>query len=167
MISSLNVLANNQTYESTIFFYLQFMNKLCTLQNSPNNIHWWHILPMSIAIPKHLEFSTKFIFPLLHNRVKQFRFLFWIYNTCSNHLLFDETTLGSKSTWRSFKFSRGGDSRAIGSCSKVWWKFQWGHGTLNWPKILIKNKFHIKITKRNRKNMYNHITLEKTFGNIL
>jgi hypothetical protein len=67
--------------------------------------------------------------------------------------LFDETTLGSKSTWRSFKFSRGGDSRAIGSCSKVWWKFQWGHGTLNWPKILIKNKFHTKITKRNNKKL--------------
>ncbi len=118
--SSLNVLANNQTYDSTIFFYLQLLDKLCTLQNSPNNIHQWHILPMAIAMSKHLEFSTKFIFPLLHSRFKQFRFLLQIYNTCNNHLLFNETTLRSKSTWRSFKASRGGgDSRAISSCGNL------------------------------------------------
>lgn len=74
---------------------------------------------MAIIMPKHLEFSTKFIFPLFHNRFKQFSFLLQIYNTRNNHFLFDETTLGSKSTWRSFKTSRGSDSRAVGSCGNV------------------------------------------------
>jgi hypothetical protein len=74
---------------------------------------------MAIAMPKHLEFSTKFVFPFFHSRFKQFRFLLQIYNICNNHLLFDERTLGSKSTWRSFKASRGGDSRAIGSWGNV------------------------------------------------
>ncbi len=161
-LPSLNVLAKNQVWEPTIFLYLQLLNKLYTLQNSPNHHHQWQILPMIITLPKHLKiFDHLYVFPFFHNKFLQFKFLFQIYNTYNNYSaiwrnnikiirMYMEVIQSFKRRWFKINMFLGICKKPItkwGLILKVWWKLWWGHGTLIDLKNLTKNKFHIKTTK--------------------